>query len=301
MNMEYALQATNLHIEYADFVLSDVSLKIPYGAVVGLIGENGAGKSTIIRMLLGATGTHGTGEVLFQGKDLLSPEGIALKNRIGVVFDDSCFSGYLNARRLDRIFAEIYASWSSEKFFSWVRRFSLSKEKQIKDYSRGMRMKLSFAVALSHDSDLLLLDEPTAGLDPVARAEMLDILQEFMLDDRHAILFSSHITTDLEKIADYIVFIHNGRVIFSEEKDTLLESHALCKGTQEQFNALEVSALGLVGVEQGMFGVEALCSDIEKVRSLHPELLYEPATIEQIMLHYVRQLDTLNGEGRGRR
>ncbi len=289
--MEYALQAKDLRIEYDDFVLKGVSLNIPYGSVVGLIGENGAGKSTTIRMLLGATGFHGSGQVLFDGKDLTSPEGVELKNRIGVVFDDSCFSGYLNANMLERVFADIYSDWSAKTFFTWVERFSLSRKKLIRDYSRGMRMKLSFAVALSHRSSLLLLDEPTAGLDPVARAETLDILQEFMLDDTHAILFSSHITTDLEKIADYIVFIHDGRIVFSMEKNVLLEQHALCKGTIEQFNALSASSLELIGRERGMFGACGLCRDVERMKASHPELVYEPATIEQIMLHYVRQFD----------
>lgn len=289
--MEYILQAKDLRIEYDDFVLKGVSLNIPYGSVVGLIGENGAGKSTTIRMLLGATGSHGSGQVLFDGKDLTSPEGVELKNRIGIVFDDSCFSGYLNANMLERIFADIYSDWSSKTFFTWLERFSLPRKKLIRDYSRGMRMKLSFAVALSHRSSLLLLDEPTAGLDPVARAETLDILQEFMLDDTHAILFSSHITTDLEKIADYIVFIHDGRIVFSMEKDVLLEQHALCKGTIDQFNALGASSLELIGMERGMFGACGLCRDVERMRASHPELVYEPATIEQIMLHYVRQFD----------
>lgn len=289
--MEYILQAKDLRIEYDDFVLKGASLNIPYGSVVGLIGENGAGKSTTIRMLLGATGSHGSGQVLFDGKDLTSPEGVELKNRIGIVFDDSCFSGYLNANMLERIFADIYSDWSSKTFFTLLECFSLSRKKLIRDYSRGMRMKLSFAVALSHRSSLLLLDEPTAGLDPVARAETLDILQEFMLDDTHAILFSSHITTDLEKIADYIVFIHDGRIVFSMEKDVLLEQHALCKGTIDQFNALGASSLELIGMERGMFGACGLCRDVERMRASHPELVYEPATIEQIMLHYVRQFD----------
>lgn len=288
--MEYALQAKNLHIEYDDFSLQNVSLCIPLGSIVGLIGENGAGKSTIIRMLLGAAGIYGTGEVIFQGRNLLSPGNERLKNQIGVVFDDNCFSGYLNATSLDRIFNDIYSGWSSSTFFSWLQRFSLSSKKPIKDYSRGMRMKLSFAVALSHGSTLLLLDEPTAGLDPVARAEVLDILQEFMLDDAHAILFSSHITADLEKIADYITFLHDGRIVFSEETNTLLNTHALCKGMGNQFDMLDASCR-LIGLECGMFGTTALCTNVDRMRNLHPEFIYEPASLEQIMLHYIRQLD----------
>jgi ABC-2 type transport system ATP-binding protein len=286
--MEYTLQATHLSIEYGDFTLQDISLDIPRGSIVGLIGENGAGKSTTIRMLLGATGSRGSGEVVFQGRNLVASENEKLKNYIGVVFDDSCFSGYLNATNLDHIFADIYCEWSSSLFSDWLRRFSLPQKKLIKEYSRGMRMKLSLAVALSHGSVLLLLDEPTAGLDPIARTEVLDILQEFMLDDTHAILFSSHITTDLEKIADYIVFIHDGRIIFSEEKDVLLATHALCKGSNEQFEVLGASC-GLVGIDHGMFGTSALCTDIDRMRELHPEFIYEPASIEEIMLHYVRQ------------
>lgn len=223
MNGMNALELENVSKSFGDFSLCDVSFRVPMGTALGLIGENGAGKSTTISLILGLTDADGGQiRVLDRPQDENFTQ---VKEKIGVVFDESCFPDGINALQADRIERCIYKNWNSEAYFEHLRRFDLPPQKPFKDFSRGMKMKLSLAVALSHDARLLILDEATGGLDPLARDELLDELAEFIADGNHAILLSSHIVSDIEKLCDRVAFLHKGRLILDVEKQKLLETH----------------------------------------------------------------------------
>jgi ABC-2 type transport system ATP-binding protein len=248
---------------------------------MGLIGENGAGKSTTIKMIFESVRRDG-GEILLFGQPVeMAPK--SLKESIGAVFEESCFPEYLTLQNVGVILKNIYKTWDQKAFDGYADRFSLPKKRAIKDFSRGMRMKLSIAAALSHNARLLILDEATSGLDPIMRDEMLDVFLEFIQDESHAILISSHILSDLEKICDYIAFIHRGRLLFSEKKDDLLEAYGVFKGTQEEFDRLPPAAV--VGYRRHSFGVEAL---VRRAQT-GPHTAVDPASIEEIMLYYVKE------------
>ena len=206
--MENALEIKGLCKQYEGFALENVSFTLPRGAVMGFIGENGAGKTTTIKSILHLI-HRDAGEIRVLGLDNEKDER-AVKERIGVVLEDGCFLNTMNARQVDTLMGKAYKSWQSAQFFGFMKRFGIDERKKIKDYSKGMRMKISIAAALSHGAELLIMDEPTSGLDPVVRDEVLDLFYDFMQDESHAILLSSHITSDLDKIADYITFIHRG-------------------------------------------------------------------------------------------
>ena len=261
-NSVNSIEVRGLCKRYGAFALDNVSFTLPTGCIMGLIGENGAGKSTTIRLLLGLAKRSG-GEVSVLGCDpeTAEPE---LREEIGVVMDDCPFPETMTLRDVRRILAAAYRHFDEAKFDS-----------------RGMRMKLSIAAALSHGSRLLILDEPTSGLDPVTRDELLDILLDFIQDEGHSVLISSHILSDLEKACDYITFIHSGRVIFSEEKDELLDKYVIAKGSEREISALDSDAV--VGVRRGAFGSEALVE-----RRAAGALTHERASIEDIMLYYIK-------------
>lgn len=277
--MQNAIEVKGLTKLYGSFSLDHVSFSLPTGCIMGLIGENGAGKSTTIRLLLGLARRSG-GEVRVLGEDpeTAEPE---LREEIGVVFDDCPFPETMNLCNVRRILSAAYRRFDGERFDALALKFGLDKKKQIKEYSRGMRMKLSIAAALSHGARLLILDEPTSGLDPVARDELLDVLLDFIQNERHSVLISSHILSDLEKACDYITFIHTGRVVFSEEKDELLEKYVIAKGSEREIAALDPDAV--IGVRHGAFGSEALVE-----RSAGERLTHERASIEDIMLYYIK-------------
>ena len=235
--MNNALIISGLTKTYKDFVLDNVSFSVPSGSIVGLIGENGAGKSTTINAVLGLIQKE-DGYVSVLGKDGLDNE---TKEQIGAVFDGSNYPEILSPRKINRIMKNIYGSWDEQAYFRLLKQFSLPLDKQIKQFSKGMKMKLAISVALSHHSKLLILDEATSGLDPVIRDDILDMLLDFVQDEEHSILVSSHITSDLEKIADYIVFIHEGKVVFSKPKDELIEQYGVIKCGAAQFDALDKS------------------------------------------------------------
>lgn len=277
--MQNAIEVNGLTKSYGGFTLKNVSFTLPTGCIMGLIGENGAGKSTTIRLLLGlAKRTGGEVKVLGADPEKCSPE---LREDVGVVFDDCPFPETMTLRDVRRILAAAYRRFDDGRFDLLALRFALAEKKQIKEYSRGMRMKLSIAAALSHGARLLILDEPTSGLDPVARDELLDILLDFIQDERNSVLISSHILSDLEKACDYITFIHTGRVVFSEEKDELLEKYVIAKGSEREIAALDPGSV--VGVRRGAFGSEAL---VERQAGEH--LTHERASIEDIMLYYIK-------------
>lgn len=235
--MNNALTISGLTKTYKDFVLDNVSFAVPSGAIVGLIGENGAGKSTTINAALGLIQKE-AGQVSILGKEKLDAD---TKEQIGVVFDGSNYPEILSPKEISRVMKNIYHSWDEQTYFHLLKQFSLPLDKQIKQFSKGMKMKLAISVAFSHHSKLLVLDEATSGLDPVIRDDILDMLLDFVQDEEHSVLVSSHITSDLEKIADYIVFIHEGKVVFSKPKDELIEQYGIIKCGASQFDALDKS------------------------------------------------------------
>ena len=276
---ENALELRGVCKKYDGFVLRDVGFTLPRGTVMGLIGENGAGKTTTIKAVLDLIRPD-SGEITVLGEQ--STSNPAVRERIGVVLDDGGFPSTMNAVQVDTLLGRAYRNWDTAQFFRYIERFGIDKEKAIKDYSKGMKTKLVIAAALSHHAELLLLDEPTSGLDPVVRDEVLDLLYDFMQDDTHAILLSSHITSDLDKIADEITFIHKGEVLLSEPRDELLDTCGVLHCTVEQLEALEPSVVRAKRV--GAFGCEALVR-----RGGVPENWpVEPVSIEQMMLFLTR-------------
>lgn len=278
--MANALEVRGLCKQYEGFALDHVSFTLPRGCVMGLIGENGAGKSTTIKAILNLI-HRDAGEIHVLGWDNIADER-TVKEHIGVVLEDGCFLNTMNARQVDVLMGKAYKKWNSAEFFGFLKRFGIDTDKKIKDYSKGMRMKTNIAVAMSHDAELLIMDEPTSGLDPVVRDEVLDLFYDFMQDDTHAILLSSHITSDLDKIADYITFIHGGRVALSEPRDTLLDIYGVLRCTADQLSALDPSAVR--GKRVGAFGCEALVRR-DGVPQGWP---VESVNIEQVMLFLTR-------------
>ncbi len=237
-----AIKVEKLSKNYLDFSLSDVSFVLPKGCILGLIGQNGAGKTTVIKLILN-TLKQNDGNVFVFGADNSGKCFTEIKQDIGFVFDQANFPLVLTPNNINTMMKRVYKNWSCEQFFEYLKKFNLPEKKQFKDFSKGMRMKLSIAVALSHDAKLLVLDEATSGLDPVAREEILDILNEFTRDENNSVLISSHITSDLEKICDYIVFLKDGKLVFCEQKDTLLEKYSLLKLSQQEFLSVPSSAI----------------------------------------------------------
>lgn len=277
--MENALEVRGLTKHYRGFTLDGVSFSLPTGCIMGFIGENGAGKSTTIRLMLGLARAE-AGSVRLLGEDPAAG-GAALREKLGVVMDDCGIPETLSLRDMRRILSAGYRTFDAGRFDALAARFELPERKLVKDYSRGMRMKLSLASALSHDCRLLILDEATSGLDTVVRDEILDLFLEFIQDEGHSIFVSSHILSDLEKVCDYITLIHGGRVVFSEEKDTLLEKYVVAKVSEAELRALDPAKVA--GVRRSAFGAEALVE-----RSAARGLVCDPAGIEDIMLYYLR-------------
>lgn len=280
--MNDALHISGLTKTYGDFVLDHVSFRVPSGSIVGLIGENGAGKSTTINAALGLIQKE-DGRVSILGKDALDN---ATKEQVGVVFDGSNYPEILSPRKISRIMKNIYRTWDERAYLDMLKRFSLPADKPIRQFSRGMKMKLSITAALSHQPKLLILDEATSGLDPIIRDDILDMPLAFVQDEEHSILISSHITSDLEKIADYIVFIHEGKVVFSRAKDELLEQYGIMKCGAAQFDALDKA--DIVACRKMDYEWQVLVSDREALQRKYPKALIVPATIDEIMLLYVK-------------
>ena len=278
-----ALELWHVSRRLGDFELRDVNLTLPKGCILGLVGENGAGKSTTIRLLTGELRPD-SGTVSVLDAEPGSPDFRSVKERLGVVLDDAWFPEILNARQVGTMMAMTYESWDAELYESYLTRFTLPREKNFKDYSRGMRMKLAIAAALAHRPEVLLLDEATAGLDPIVRDEVLEIFRGFSEAEDHAILISSHILSDLEKLCDYIAFLHQGKLLFCEEKDRLLESYGLFVGTRQQLEELAEDAV-LSREDSGFGGVRAILR-----RDAVPACLpLEKPTVEDIILAMVRK------------
>lgn len=276
-----ALEIKGLTKHYPAFCLDHIDLTLPMGSVMGFIGENGAGKSTTIFSILGAIRRDG-GTVRILGQDTAQGIPLSLKEHIGVVLDECCLPETLNLKDINGIMKAAYRTWNSKTFFRHVHRFFLDETKRIKDYSRGMKMKLSIACALAHDSRLLILDEATSGLDPVTRDELLDLFYEFIQDEQHSIFMSSHITSDLEKICDYVTYIHKGKLILCQEKDGLMQRMGILKCSETVFRDIDPAAVH--GKRTTAFGVEAL---VER-QKIPAGLVVEHASLDDILIYLVK-------------
>lgn len=278
--MSNLIDVRNLTKEYGDFALRDVSLTVPEGSVIGLVGENGAGKTTLLRAIMGLLKPDG-GAVTLMGGD---PTAADRRVEVAAVFEDSFFFEGLNAGQIGKIMRGAVSGWDETRFRQLKKDFRLEDSKPVKEYSKGMRMKLNLAVALARSPRLLLLDEPTSGLDPVMRGELMDILLEFMQDEHRAILISSHITSDLERIADQIAYIHGGRLLFQRDKLELMEDMAVVRCSSDRLDALPAELV--IARKGGAFGASALVRRPEQVRRLLPDAVVDAASIDDMMRFY---------------
>ncbi|WP_455258537.1 ABC transporter ATP-binding protein [Peptoniphilus asaccharolyticus] len=274
-----AIEIEDLVKKFDGFKLGPVNLNIPKGTIVGYIGQNGAGKSTTIKLLLGLL-KKDSGEIRILGEEGTSS--IDLKDRIGIVFDDLFLPEELDIEKVMAFCSRIYSKWDNDKFLRYTSDFKLASKQIIKNYSRGMKMKLSLAIALSHEAEILVLDEATSGLDPIVRDEILDILLDFMQDESHTILISSHILSDLEKVADYIAFINDGKILFFEGKDDLKENYGICNLSNEEVAGIDENAI--VGRRIHSFGQELLV----RRELVSDTIKLQKPSIEDIMIYFVK-------------
>ena len=281
--MENVIEIKDVVKDYGDFKLDHISFTVPEGSVCGFIGQNGAGKTTTIKLILDIIKRDG-GEIKVFGENI-DVNSAALRENIGVVFDEMGFHDFMTAKDLNIMMKNIYKNWDEKLFFEYLKKFSLPSKKKCGDFSRGMRMKLQIAVALSHHAKLLVMDEPTSGLDPIVRNEMINIFRDFVVEEDHTILLSSHITGDLEKIADEVVFIDGGKIVLAGNKDEILEKHAILKCKKDEVALISKSLI--VGMEQSSFGAEILVNDRNAAGKLYPEMVLESAALEEIMIYYV--------------
>lgn len=277
-----SIEVKNITKSFGDFILKDISFNLPSGAIMGLVGENGAGKSTTINIIMNSIKPD-NGEVSVLGVSNLSKEFTDVKQEIGVVLDEAYFPEVLNTKNINNVMKLIYKNWSDDLYFGYIKKFSLPLDKKFKDFSRGMKMKLSIAVALSHNPRLLILDEATSGLDPMVRDEILDVFNDFTRNEDHSILLSSHIISDLEKICDYICFIHKGELILSEEKDLLLEKYAVLKLSEENLHGIPKNSI--VRKMKTSFGYEVLV----KKDKINSAFRVEHTSLEDIILFMAKE------------
>ena len=283
--MENVLEIKRLSKNFGDFALKDVSFSLPQGYIMGLIGPNGAGKTTIIKLLLNLINKDG-GEVRIFGRDNIMDE-VAIKSRIGFVHDTPYFYEQLSLKNVKATVAPFYKNWDDGLFYRLLREFDLAAKKPFRTLSRGMKMKFALAIALSHHADFIILDEPTSGLDPVFRRELLAKLSSLIQDEKKSVLFSTHLTSDLERIADYITFINQGEIVFSAAKDEILEKWAVVKGGNDLLD--ETSRMFFKGIRKREFGFEALTSDAaEARRRFARNAVIEKASLEDIMFYLTR-------------
>ena len=282
--MQPILQLKNVTKAYKDFTLDGVSFDLPPGIVLGMIGENGAGKSTTISAILDMIGlTEGSIKVF--GMDH-KKDGPAVREKIGTVIDGMNQIPYFYIKDVEKIYKNAYKNWDSEKFYTLLKQFKLPQDKQIKTFSKGMNVKLNFAAALSHNPDLLLLDEATSGLDPVMRDEILETLQDYMAEGERSILLSTHITSDLDKIADYILFIHEGKVRFLKSKEEIEENYGILTCGEETLKALTPEDYD--AYIKNAFSFRVLISNKKELTDHIKGLNIERASVEDIMLFYIK-------------
>lgn len=277
--MASSVKSKGLKKTYGEFDLN-VSINVYEGNIVGLIGENGAGKSTFLKLILGLI-EKDEGEVEILGEKNINDNRFILEN-IGVVIDDNVIPENLDIVKVNNIMCKIYRQWDTEKFYKLASEFNLDRGKKIKDYSKGMKMKLSLIVALSHNPQLLVLDEPTTGLDPVAREQILDMFLDFVQDSSHSILFSSHIMDDLEKIADYIIFIKDGKVLLSENKDKIIYEWGVIRDEEKILENIEKKYV--IAYKKSSYGYDILINDKEYFREKLNDVIVDDATLNETML-----------------
>ena len=277
-----ALILENVTKHYKDFTLDNISFKVPQGSIVGLIGENGAGKSTTIHTILGLI-RKDSGTISILGETDIDA---VHKDNIGVVFDGNNYPDMLTPKQLGKVFENIYSSWDKKKYRELLDRFDLPINKKINQFSKGMKMKYAISVAFSHHSKLLILDEVTSSLDPIMRDEILDMFLDFIQDEENSIVVSSHITSDLEKVADYIVFIHKGKIVFSKPKDELLENYGILKCGASLFD--EIDKKEMIAYRKQDYEWQILVENRQAIQKKYPKALIIPASIDEIMLMYVK-------------
>ena len=275
-----AIEIKNLNKKYKDFELKDINFDVEKGTVMGLIGANGSGKTTILKSILSIIKYDGDIRIL--GEEI-SRE---IKDKVSSVFEEYFIGEYLSSKEVEKIYSDIYSKWDSNYFHELLEKLDIPKNKKYKDFSKGMKIKLKIAIALSSRPKFLILDEPTSGLDPVIRSEILDIFLEYMEDEDNSILISSHITTDLEKIADYITFIDDGQVIFSKEKYDLEENYGIVRVSEEDFEKIDKSLIKKFKKEK--YQINVLVDDVEKFRKNYPNFVVDRSTIDEIMVLYLR-------------
>ena len=282
--MENILEIKNLSKKYTEFELKNVSLSLPKGKIMGFVGENGAGKTTTIRAILNLIKID-SGEIKIFGSKLENNEK-SIKEKIGVLLDDSFLSEYLTPLDLNKIMKNIFKSWNENLYFKYIKELKLPEKKIVKEFSSGMKMKVKIAVALSHNPKLLILDEPTSGLDPIARNEILDIFQDFVQDEENSILVSSHITSDLERVADYISFINDGEIIFTKTKNELLDNFGIAKCTEEEFQKIDKK--DYVKFKKNREEYDVLIENKDNFNKKYDIKVIDRANIDDVMYIYIK-------------
>lgn len=283
--MDYVLEVKNVAKEFDEFKLDHISFTLEPGYIMGFIGPNGSGKSTTIKLIMNLL-KKDSGEIKVFGKDHIKYEK-EIKERIGFVYDESYFYEDLSINQMKNIVAAFYEAWDDSQFSRYIKEFDLDPKLKIKKLSKGMKMKFSLALALSHHADLIIMDEPTSGLDPIFRREILDILYSIIQDERKSIFFSTHITTDLEKIADYITFINQGKIVFSTSKDEVIEDYKVIKGDSKKLS--DDVRNRFISIRETAVGFEGLTKDVRSIRNtLGDKIIIEKPSLEDIMFYTVR-------------
>ncbi|MCM1048626.1 MAG: ABC transporter ATP-binding protein [Clostridiales bacterium] len=268
--------------QFDGFLLDHVSFQVPKGRIVGFIGENGAGKSTTINLILNEL-KKDNGQIQIFGRENTAT---VVKENIGVVFDECNFHDVFNTSDIEKILSGVYKSWDSELYRQYLEKFKIPAKKPISSFSKGMKMKLSIICAMAHKPKLLILDEATTGLDPVVRDEMLDLFLEFIQDEECSIFFSSHITSDIQKIADYVILIHQGKIIFEEQKDDLIYNYGIIKCGKEKFET--ISPNDYIIHRATNTSMECLVRDKDEIKRKYKDIVVDNATLEDIMLFYIK-------------
>ncbi|MBE6842258.1 MAG: ABC transporter ATP-binding protein [Ruminococcus sp.] len=280
--MKNAIEVNFISKKLKNFSLTNVSFNVESGTIMGFVGENGAGKTTTIKAILNMIKCD-YGSINIFGTDHIKNES-KIKEDIGIVFDEMCFNESLNLTSMNKIMKTIYKQWDEQIFKKHCQRLELPDDKPFKTFSKGMKMKASIACAMSHNAKLLILDEPTSGIDPIMKTEVLDMFQEFVSDEEHSILISSHITNDLERIADAITFIHKGQILLCEDKLSMLERHKLIKCTPQALETIDSSSI--IGYRKSKFDCEVLVNDATPYTT--SDFVIDQPTIEQIMFFYAK-------------
>lgn len=283
--MNNVLEINNITKDYKKFKIDNISFNLPKGYIMGFIGANGVGKTTTIKLILNMIKRE-SGEIKVFGLDNIREEE-RIKEQIGVVFDECYYLEDWTLNDVEKAVSMFYKNWNSSIYEKYLKEFNLARDKKVKDLSRGMRMKLMIAVAFSHEAKLLILDEPTSGLDPVARDEFLDILRDYIEDEEKSVIFSSHITSDIEKIADYITYINNGKIIFTGEKDEFLEKYCIIKGGKEDIT--ESQKKEIIGLRMHSTGFEGLI-ELKKAVGFSSKVIIEKASIDEIMIYMNKEV-----------